>query len=75
MDVVSADDVSGSGAADVDAIAITKDLHAVVDFVILDEVVVGVEEGADVVDAKFFLWEGDFVSADGADELAGVAMF
>ena len=72
VNVISADDVSGSAAANVDAIAIVELLHGVVDFVKFDEVVVGVEVGADVIDGESFSREVDFASADGADEFAAV---
>ena len=43
--VVVADDVAAAGAGDVDAVAVAKHLHGVVDFVVLDEVLAGVEVG------------------------------
>lgn len=48
VDVVASEDVVGAAAADVDSVAVTEDLHDVVDFVVFDDVVVGVEVGADV---------------------------
>lgn len=74
VDVVASDNVSGSGSTDVNAVAVVELLHDVVNFVEFDEVVVGMEEGADLFESGF--WSGaGFVSADGADEFAGVPFF
>lgn len=74
MDIISTDDVPGSGTSNVNAIAIVELLHDVVDFVVFDDVVVGVEEGADLFEGGFGGGAG-FVTSDGADELAGVSFF
>jgi hypothetical protein len=59
-------------AANVDPVAVAQFLHRMMYFVVLNEIVVGVEKGADLLQGFFARSAAYFMPADRSDQLASV---
>ncbi len=70
MDIISANDIARSSATNVDPVAVTQDLHGMVNLVALDQIVACVEKRANVVRLRMFWQVSEFMPSDGAIRFA-----
>jgi hypothetical protein len=64
MDIVAANHIAGTGAANVDPIAVTQDLHRVVNLVEFNEIVTRVQVRADIIQRRICREFSDFMPSD-----------
>lgn len=74
VNIVATDNISGTGSADVNAVAIVKLLHDVVDLVVFNDVVMGVQKRTNFFECGLF-WGADFVTTNGPYQFTGVPSF